>query len=171
VHTRHHCMLRLCISAKCCSGREACTRHWLPVCSSCRMAVRHVWQLGQPGPGPLACVPLSPSLFNVFINFLTRPMISECEAAGLHGFKMGYKINDMLVGLWTWASQQRSCNASVSFTPHPSGACLALLIWIWYPMKYCSALAWWDAVDSERAAAAAHTVPWAFGWHAVCQVA
>jgi hypothetical protein len=28
-------------------------------------------------------LPLSPALFNVFINFLTRLTMSECEAAGL----------------------------------------------------------------------------------------
>ena len=33
--------------------------------------------------------PLSPLLFNIYMDFLARQVIQECEEAGVRGFKVG----------------------------------------------------------------------------------
>ena len=35
--------------------------------------------------------PLSPLLFNIYMDFLARQVIQECEEAGLRGFKVAYR--------------------------------------------------------------------------------
>ena len=41
--------------------------------------------------------PLSPLLFNIYMDFLARQVIQECEEAGVRGFKVAYRINGELV--------------------------------------------------------------------------
>ena len=36
--------------------------------------------------------PLSPLLFNIFMDFLARQVIEACEAKGVHGFKVAFRI-------------------------------------------------------------------------------
>ena len=35
--------------------------------------------------------PLSPLLFNIYMDFLARQVIQECEEAGVRGFKVAYR--------------------------------------------------------------------------------
>ena len=41
--------------------------------------------------------PLSPLLFNLYMDFLARLVIQECEEADVRGFKVAYRINGELV--------------------------------------------------------------------------
>jgi len=41
--------------------------------------------------------PLSPLLFNIYMDFLARQVIQECEEAGVRGFKVAYRINGEMV--------------------------------------------------------------------------
>ena len=37
--------------------------------------------------------PLSPLLFNIFMDFLAHQVIEACEAKGVHGFKVAFRIS------------------------------------------------------------------------------
>jgi len=41
--------------------------------------------------------PLSPLLFNIFMDFLARQVIQACEAKGVHGFKVAFRISGQVV--------------------------------------------------------------------------
>ena len=41
--------------------------------------------------------PLSPLNFNIYMDFLARQVIHECEEASVRGFKVAYRINGELV--------------------------------------------------------------------------
>ena len=38
--------------------------------------------------------------FNIYMDFLARQVIQECEEAGVRGFKVAYRINGELVEAW-----------------------------------------------------------------------
>ena len=41
--------------------------------------------------------PLSPLLFNIFMDFLACQVIEACEAKGVHGFKVAFRISGQVV--------------------------------------------------------------------------
>lgn len=41
--------------------------------------------------------PLSPLLFNIYMDFLARQVLQECEAAGVRGFKVAYRLHGQLM--------------------------------------------------------------------------
>ena len=41
--------------------------------------------------------PFSPLLFNIFMDFPARQVIEECEAKGVHGFKVAFRISGQVV--------------------------------------------------------------------------
>jgi hypothetical protein len=68
------------------SGCQACissngtTSQWFPMSSGVRQGC-----------------PMSPTLFNVFIDFLARLVIAACEEQGVRGFTVAFRINGQLV--------------------------------------------------------------------------
>ena len=47
--------------------------------------------------------PLSPLLFNIYMDFLARQVIPECEEAGMRGFEVAYRINVSWSALKTYS--------------------------------------------------------------------
>jgi len=68
--------------------------------NGCQAQVAAGGHLSQPFPmstGVRQGCPMSPTLFNVFIDFLARLVTQRCQAAGVTGFKLAFRIQGELI--------------------------------------------------------------------------
>jgi hypothetical protein len=68
-------------------------------CSACASLGGHTSDWFPMRTGVRQGCPMSPLLFNVFMDFICRLVCAECEAAGVRGYTVGYRVQGSLVRL------------------------------------------------------------------------